>query len=135
MILDKLFQETGDEVGNGMLRLFFIVAVNVRNCDILAPEGRLEIVINDRSSITLNQIFGFKHHLRVLRKDSFSGTGCSVTDETQRLDVNCKNKAHEFRGTIKFPLTRHTRSEILQIPEPIVLSLLADFGIFRSVLT
>ena len=135
MILDELFQETGDEVGIGLLRLFLIVAVNVSYCNILIPEGRLEMVINDRSSINLYQIFGFKPRLRVLRKDGLSSTGCSVTGETRRTNIDCTNRTHEFHDTIKFPLTHDTKSEILQIREPIVLSLLADFGIFRSVLT
>lgn len=82
MILDKLFQETSDKIGGGLLRLFFVVAVNVRYCNILIPEGRLEIVINDRSSINLNQILGFKLHMRVLRKDGLSSTGYSGTGET-----------------------------------------------------
>jgi len=62
VILDQLFQETCDKVGNRLPRLFFVVAVNVHYCYILILECCLEVVYNDRSSGNLYQIFNSSHY-------------------------------------------------------------------------
>jgi hypothetical protein len=47
VILNKLLQETCDEVENRLSRPFFVVAVNVRHRNILVFERCLKMVYND----------------------------------------------------------------------------------------
>lgn len=51
VILDQLFQDTCDDVGKRLQRLFFVVAINVQGCNVLTLEARLQVVNNDRTGM------------------------------------------------------------------------------------
>ena len=44
--LDKLLQQTRDQVGRGVVVLFFVAAVEVYDRDILPFDGLLEVIYN-----------------------------------------------------------------------------------------
>ena len=47
VILDQLFQQTSDKVGNRLFSLFFIVAVDVGYCNVVVAVDCLEVVHYD----------------------------------------------------------------------------------------
>ena len=55
-VLAELFEYTGDQVRNGLLRLLLVVAEDTSYCDGLAREKVLEMVDNDSAKRSSDRI-------------------------------------------------------------------------------
>jgi hypothetical protein len=133
MILDQLFQNTCDEVGCRLESLFFVVAVDVRYRDVLITEVSLEMLYNDRP-MSSYQNLKLQTSLDDLTKgQSFPNRLSRIRGDQDQTPMHyeCKNRAHEFHGTITTLLTRYAKSEIPPIQAPIGQFLLAQFEVFR----